>query len=192
MLRKQYSCKKFELNDFFSLKVLLVIHVLRDFQNLCKKYIALLLKRLHSHYRDSKTNHYNVMNDVLRNTLKEIQGLSQWGAGLGGLWQVRCVLTPYHSLLPSEQFGFQLLGYVMSLKILRWAFLCVEVCFKDIAIIQWKVKVKVKSLSRVQLFATAWTVAYQAPLSMGFSRQEYWQWVAISFSRGSSQPRDRT
>ena len=37
-----------------------------------------------------------------------------------------------------------------------------------------KVKVKVKSLSRVQLFATPWTAAYQAPPSMGFSRQEYW------------------
>ena len=35
-------------------------------------------------------------------------------------------------------------------------------------------KVKVKSLSRVQLFATLWTLAYQASLSMGFSRQEYW------------------
>ena len=32
----------------------------------------------------------------------------------------------------------------------------------------------VKSLSCVRLFATPWTVAYQAPLSMGFSRQEYW------------------
>ena len=31
-----------------------------------------------------------------------------------------------------------------------------------------------KSLSRVRLFATPWTVAYQAPLSMGFSRQECW------------------
>ena len=31
-----------------------------------------------------------------------------------------------------------------------------------------------KSLSRVQLFAISWTVAYQASLSMGFSRQEYW------------------
>ena len=38
----------------------------------------------------------------------------------------------------------------------------------------WKWKVKVKSLSRVQLFATPWTAAHQAPLSMGFSRQEYW------------------
>ena len=36
-----------------------------------------------------------------------------------------------------------------------------------------KWKVKVKSLSRVQLLATPWTAAYQAPLSMGFARQEY-------------------
>ena len=33
---------------------------------------------------------------------------------------------------------------------------------------------EVKLLSRVRLFATPWTVAYQAPLSMEFSRQEYW------------------
>ena len=35
-------------------------------------------------------------------------------------------------------------------------------------------KVKVKSLRRVRLFATSWTVAHQTPPSMGFSRQEYW------------------
>ena len=35
-------------------------------------------------------------------------------------------------------------------------------------------KVKMKSLSRVQLFATPWTVAHQAPPPMGLSRQEYW------------------
>ena len=35
-------------------------------------------------------------------------------------------------------------------------------------------EVKVKSLSCVWLFATPWTITYQAPLSMGFSRQEYW------------------
>ena len=38
----------------------------------------------------------------------------------------------------------------------------------------YEVKVKVKSLSHVQLFAAPWTVAYQASLSMGFSRPEYW------------------
>ena len=38
----------------------------------------------------------------------------------------------------------------------------------------WKWKVKVRSLSRVRLFTTPWTAAYEAFLSMGFSRQEYW------------------
>ena len=42
---------------------------------------------------------------------------------------------------------------------------------------EWKWKVKVKSPSHVRLFATPWTVAYHAPLSMGFSRQEYWSGV---------------
>jgi len=40
--------------------------------------------------------------------------------------------------------------------------------------VNWTLKVKVKSLSRVRLFATPWTVAYLASPSMGFSRQEYW------------------
>ena len=40
-------------------------------------------------------------------------------------------------------------------------------------------KVKVKSCSRVRLFATPWTTAYQAPPSMGFSRQEYWSGVPL-------------
>ena len=53
-------------------------------------------------------------------------------------------------------------------------------------------KVKVKSLSRVRLFASPWTVAYQAPPSMGFFKAKVLEWVAISFSRGSSQPRDLT
>ena len=43
----------------------------------------------------------------------------------------------------------------------------------------WKWKVKVKLLSCVQLLATSWTAAYQAPLSMGFSRREYWSGVPL-------------
>ena len=42
-----------------------------------------------------------------------------------------------------------------------------------------KRKVKVKSFSHVQLFATPWTVAYEASLSMGFPRQEYWSGVPL-------------
>ena len=40
-------------------------------------------------------------------------------------------------------------------------------------------KWKVKSLSRVRLFANPWTAAHQAPPSMGFSRQEYWSGVPL-------------
>ena len=43
----------------------------------------------------------------------------------------------------------------------------------------WRWKVKVKSLSPVRLWATLWTAAYRAPLSMGFSRQEYWSGVPL-------------
>ena len=46
--------------------------------------------------------------------------------------------------------------------------------------------------SHVQLFATPWIVAHQAPLSMGSPRQEYWIGLPISFSRGYSQLRDQT
>ena len=50
----------------------------------------------------------------------------------------------------------------------------------------WKWKVKVKSLSRVHLLATPWTAAYQAPPSMGFSRQEYWSGLPLPSPAWSS------
>ena len=55
---------------------------------------------------------------------------------------------------------------ILQARKLEWA----AISFSD----AWKWKVKGKSLSRVRLLATPWTAAYQAPLSMGFSRQEYW------------------
>ena len=47
---------------------------------------------------------------------------------------------------------------------------------------------KVKSLSGVQLFATPWIIAYQAPLSMGFSRQEYWSGLPFPSSGDFPDP----
>ena len=47
-------------------------------------------------------------------------------------------------------------------------------------------KGKVKSLSCVQVLVTPWTVALQAPLSMGIFQARILEWVAVSFSRGSS------
>ena len=58
---------------------------------------------------------------------------------------------------------------IFQARILEW----VAISFCN----SWKWKVKVKSLSCIQLFMTPWTVAYQAPPSMGFSRQEYWSGV---------------
>ena len=51
----------------------------------------------------------------------------------------------------------------------------------------WEWKVKVKSLSRVLLFVTSWTAAYQASPSMGFSRQEYWSGSSPNFNGKGSK-----
>ena len=64
--------------------------------------------------------------------------------------------------------GFPIPG-ILQAKTLEW----VAISFSN----AWKWKAKVKSLSHVWLLATPWTVAYQAPPSMGFSRQEYWSGV---------------
>ena len=55
---------------------------------------------------------------------------------------------------------------ILQARTLEW----VAISFSN----AWKWKVKMKLLSRVQLLAIPWTAAYQAPLSMGFSRQDYW------------------
>ena len=60
---------------------------------------------------------------------------------------------------------------ILQARTLEW----VAISFSN----AWKWKVKVKSLSHVRLLATPWTAAYQAPPSMGFSRQEYWSGLPL-------------
>ena len=60
---------------------------------------------------------------------------------------------------------------ILQARTLEW----VAISFSN----AWKWKVKVKSLSHVRPSATPWTSAYQVPLSMGFSRQEYWSGVPL-------------
>ena len=52
----------------------------------------------------------------------------------------------------------------------------------------WKWKLKVKSLSCVRLLATPWTAAFQAPPSMGFSRQEHWSGVTLPSPKLTLKP----
>ena len=60
---------------------------------------------------------------------------------------------------------------ILQVRTLEW----VAISFSN----AWKWKGKVKLLSRIQLLAIAWTAAHQAPLSIGFSRQEYWSGVPL-------------
>ena len=60
---------------------------------------------------------------------------------------------------------------ILQARTLEW----VAISFSN----AWEWRVKVKSLSCVRLLATPWTTAYQAPPSMGFSRQEYWSGVPL-------------
>ena len=60
---------------------------------------------------------------------------------------------------------------ILQARTLEW----VAISFSN----AWKWKVKVKSLSLVRLSGTPWIVAYQAPLPMGFSRQEYWSGLPL-------------
>ena len=64
---------------------------------------------------------------------------------------------------------------ILQARTLEW----VAISFSN----AWKWKVKVKSLSRARLLATPCTAAYQAPLSMGFSRQVYWSGVPLPSPR---------
>ena len=66
--------------------------------------------------------------------------------------------------------GFPVPG-ILQARTLEW----VAISFSN----AWKWKVKVKSLSHVRPSAIPWTAAYQAPPSMGFSRQEYWSGVPL-------------
>ena len=70
---------------------------------------------------------------------------------------------------------------ILQTRTLEW----VAISFSN----AWKWKVKVKSLSCVRLLVTPWTAAYQAPPSMGFSRQEYWSGVPLpSLCRDATLP----
>ena len=79
---------------------------------------------------------------------------------------------------------------ILQARTLEW----VAISFSN----AWKWKVKVKSLSRVRLFMTPWSAAYQAPPSVGFARQKYWSGLPLPspevtrFSNSSGRDRNET
>ena len=79
---------------------------------------------------------------------------------------VQLLCDPIGGSLPGS-----LVPEILQARTLEW----VAISFSS----AWKWKVKVKLLSRVWLLVTPWTAAHQAPLSMGFSRQEYWSGLPL-------------
>ena len=114
-----------------------------------------------------------------------------WTEELGGLWSVAAAAAKSLQLCPTlcdpidgSPPGSSI-PEILQARTLKW----VAISFSN----AWKWKVKVKSFSRVRLLATPWTVAYQAPPSVGFSSQEYWSCLPFPspglWSRGSQRVR---
>ena len=108
------------------------------------------------------------INHLLRNFITKIVKIiwSELSAAAKLLQSCPTLCDPIDGSPP----GSPVLG-ILQARTLEW----VAISFSN----AWKWKVKGKSLSRVRLLATPWTIAYQAPPSMGFSRQEYWSGVPL-------------
>ena len=87
-------------------------------------------------------------------------------AAAKSLWSCPLLCDPIDRSPPGSPFPG-----ILQARTLEW----VATSFSN----AWKWKVKVKSLSRVRLFTTPWTAAYQAPPSMRFPRQEYWRGLPL-------------
>ena len=90
----------------------------------------------------------------------------RYAAATKSLQSCLTLCDPIDGLLP----GSSVPG-ILQARTLEW----VAIAFSN----AWKGKVKVKSLSCVQLLATSWPAAHQAPPSMGSSRQEYWSGLPL-------------
>ena len=96
----------------------------------------------------------------------DIDWLEQFAAAAKSLQSCPTLCDPIDSSPPGSLFSG-----ILQARTLEW----VAISFSN----AWKWKVKVKLLSRVRLLAIPWTAADQAPLSMGFSRQEYWSGIPL-------------
>ena len=123
----------------------------------CQYFSPFLYSTLPTHPRVVAKSKYTIMQ---KNMIKFFSAAAE------SLQSCLTLCDPMDCSLP----GFSVHG-ILQVRTLEW----VAISFSN----AWKWKVKVKSLSHVWLLATPWTAAYQAPPSMGFSRQKYWSGVAL-------------
>ena len=102
----------------------------------------------------------------------------QWGKEHSGLAAATAAKSLQSCLTPCNPIGGSPPGFsipgILQARTMEW----VAISFSN----AWKWKVKVKLLSCVQLLATPWTAAHQAPQSMGFFQARVLEWGAIAFS----------
>ena len=135
---------------------------------ICKQSLLLNIKRTKTQSKNGQNRHF--LNKIYRWLLLLLLLLSHFS-------RVRLCVT-----LDSSPPGSPVPG-ILQARTLEWA----AISFSS----AWKWKVKVKSLSRVQLLATPWTAAYQAPPPMGFSRQEYWNGLPLPSPTDGYRPMKR-
>ena len=114
-----------------------------------------------------KTQHNTFLKDIsLFPNYSQLKIVTFHAAAAKSLQSCPTLCDPIDSSPP----GSAVLG-ILQARTLEW----VAISFSN----AWKWKVKVKSFSRVRPLATPWTAAFQAPPSLGFSRQEYWSGVPL-------------
>ena len=139
-------------------------------------FIAVIWNQTHTIYEVCL--YMNVHSSIIHNNGKEGPSIGEWITKMWYIhkWNVAAAAKLLQSCLTlcdpidGSPPGSPVPG-ILQARTLEW----VDISFSN----AWKWKVKVKSLSRVRLLATPWTAAHQAPLSMGFSRQEYWSGLPL-------------
>ena len=119
-------------------------------------------KKIVYRYKYKKRNPFLVS----KNHFVHISGVNVYNAAAKSLQSCPTLCDPINSSPPGST-----VPVILQARTLEW----VAMSFSN----AWKWKVKVKSLSPVQLCVTPRTATYQAPPSMGFSRQEYWSVVPL-------------
>ena len=116
----------------------------------------------------------------------------QWGIKVWFKLISQCSSQVFRLLrpIPTRDAQFHFLEYYQQHSILntKWQ----GNITNHMGLMRWQGARMLSCFTHVWLFVVLWTVACQAPLSMGFSRQEYWSRWAMPSSRGSSRPRNRT
>ena len=155
----QYSCLE-KLMDGGAWQA--TVHRVSQSQTWLKRQHAGMHEQKRTEKWDSKADN----SQTSKNLVRPFSKLAATAAVAKSLQSCPTLCDPIDGSPPGS-----LIPWILQSRTLEW----VAIAFCN----PWKWKVKLTSLSHVWLFATSWTVAYQAPPSMGFSRQEYWSEVPL-------------